>query len=435
MSERILRNDVFVSYARYDDYQQWVTQFVEDLRNEVRVQCGEEVKFWKDDDDLEGRNLHAEIIEEVKNSALLLVVLSPSYLNSDWCREERAHFFRNAGKKGQAQRRTLLVFTHDIARTKLPQDFFDIHAYHFFQKEGQKCKRLGNPFMEETASAYWNAMISLTSDIGDEIALRNRRQTGRKVFLAETDSLPSQRVEVSRRLRQEDYEVLPTDSYEPDGRVSAVEADLKGCALFVQLLGEHGKTLDRQQWEAAQRSKVRSLRWIPKDLNLDNVTDPEHRRMLSGPNIRRTSLEDFKSEIISCLKGCFPQFDPADLEKNSVLIRTAPRDKMLAEQAREALKRKNIKSSVLIGEGSLAGPNVDLVKLGGLMVIFGEERDWASRQLDELCEMIMDRKLPPPPCAAYSSDPDAIFIPNRLRGFHVLPRELETFVGAVLATQ
>ena len=94
-------NDLFVSYAHTDNEGEaaWVTTLVRLLETELRQRLGtKDLRIWRDDT-LDGNHpLTPEIMTAIRRSACLLVVMSPSYLELEWCAKERNTFLSFAGQ-------------------------------------------------------------------------------------------------------------------------------------------------------------------------------------------------------------------------------------------------------------------------------------------------------------------------------------------------
>lgn len=106
------KHDVFVSYAHLDDARMegvergWVTTLVNNLRVRLAQKLGaRELSIWMDHELTGNDPLTPEIVETVGTTATLLVVLSQSYLESEWCRRERNAFLqRVAGRVLEGER-------------------------------------------------------------------------------------------------------------------------------------------------------------------------------------------------------------------------------------------------------------------------------------------------------------------------------------------
>lgn len=91
-------NDVFVSYAheddlRLDDDQKngWVTRLKRFLDLFINGKLGSRgtVKRWMDHGLEVGQPIPPQLLNQVRGAATLVVFLSPSYINSPWCKRER----------------------------------------------------------------------------------------------------------------------------------------------------------------------------------------------------------------------------------------------------------------------------------------------------------------------------------------------------------
>ncbi|HEX2488547.1 MAG TPA: toll/interleukin-1 receptor domain-containing protein, partial [Blastocatellia bacterium] len=87
-------NDVFISYAHVDNetlavgQDGWISLLHERLRIRLPQLLGEEVKIWRDPK-LQGNDEFADtLVIRVSKAGVLLSVLSPRYIKSDWCRKE-----------------------------------------------------------------------------------------------------------------------------------------------------------------------------------------------------------------------------------------------------------------------------------------------------------------------------------------------------------
>jgi tetratricopeptide (TPR) repeat protein len=82
--------DFFVSYARADNADGWITQFVGGLLSEFRKFSGghELMAFFDKDEIANGNDWQLRIAHGLANSRLFLAFISPNYFASEWCRKE-----------------------------------------------------------------------------------------------------------------------------------------------------------------------------------------------------------------------------------------------------------------------------------------------------------------------------------------------------------
>jgi hypothetical protein len=97
------KNDVFVSYAHDDNHFDWVTQFASFLEKELNRQIREKDRnaqpavVWRDSALPQQGLLSEALKEEIRQSALLLIVLSDNSAKSDWCQYELQSFSQAHG--------------------------------------------------------------------------------------------------------------------------------------------------------------------------------------------------------------------------------------------------------------------------------------------------------------------------------------------------
>src|SRR5450631_593364 len=95
------QNDVFLSYAHGDNEGGWVDVFHERLKMRLRELLGVPPTIWRDERRLGGdADFPAEIHRQVASAAVLLAIVSPSYLGSKFCRLEREAFSQSADLQG-----------------------------------------------------------------------------------------------------------------------------------------------------------------------------------------------------------------------------------------------------------------------------------------------------------------------------------------------
>jgi|ERR1039457_630470 hypothetical protein len=112
------RNDVFISYAHGDgeppvsaDGKGWVAHLRDRLHAAIRLRLGFSPNIWMDKRDLDPNvNFDNEIHDQL-DSAVLILVASPTYIASDYCEKERKAFFNlrsQAPSIRQGSARTIL---------------------------------------------------------------------------------------------------------------------------------------------------------------------------------------------------------------------------------------------------------------------------------------------------------------------------------------
>ena len=98
--------DVFISYAHIDnepltpEQKGWISRFHSSLETTLSMRLGQKAKIWRDDK-LRGNDVFAdEIVDQFARTAILVSILTPRYLNSDWCTREVREFCERAKQSG-----------------------------------------------------------------------------------------------------------------------------------------------------------------------------------------------------------------------------------------------------------------------------------------------------------------------------------------------
>ncbi len=328
-------HDIFVSYAHVDNEpypgveEGWVSTLVNGVKIVLAQKLGrsEGYSLWKDYLLSSHTPLTPEIIQTVKSSATMTLVLSPGYLASPWCLKELEAFREAVGQRQRANSRVFIVERDRIDESERPAEFQDVRGYRFWlpEKEAKHPRILGDPIPNPHDPAhlpYYDQLRDLSCDLAEELKrLKSLPEpavsepqvqepdTRPAVFLAEvTDDLLQQRDEVRRYLDQAGIRTLPQGFLylsQPDDFEQAVDRDLKDCKLFVQLLSDIGgrkppgrPTYSRIQYERALKAGIPILQWRSPALNLDVVTDADQFALLTGDQVFVGNLEAFQHELV-----------------------------------------------------------------------------------------------------------------------------------------
>ena len=161
-------HDVFVSYAHADNQVAiggetgygWVTT----LRHNLIHATGALRKDVYIDHQLKpGAPFDADLRSKVERSALLLIVLSQSYIESDWCGKELEHFVNTHGDDWRRPRDVMVVELRPFGDFEgVPENIKSlrkelIHAQFWYQTADAPFPRLaGDPSPKEAGGAvYW----------------------------------------------------------------------------------------------------------------------------------------------------------------------------------------------------------------------------------------------------------------------------------------
>ena len=148
-----LQHDLFISYGCVDDQPGdngeagWVSCLVEDLRKRLSERLGrkDSVSIWKDEEQLLRHvDIEKQIADAIARSACLLVVLSPGYLRSDWCRRERIDFLKWVRDR-DANGSRVFVVERDWIEGDKPEEFQNLLGFRFWTGNPSKQAELPRP--------------------------------------------------------------------------------------------------------------------------------------------------------------------------------------------------------------------------------------------------------------------------------------------------
>src|SRR5256714_12469859 len=205
-------NDIFVSYAHvdndpFDNPQGWVDSFAQRLGLRLAQVTGSKPAIWRDAR-LQGNEYFVGSIgDAVSSTRLLLSVISPVYVNSDWCRGELKEFSRRSIQSGGAGAGNLsrvfkVVKTH-VDEGEMPEELQGLLGYHFYDFDERGRPREFRPDDPPNKDQrYWDRLEDLALDIVKALKTfggREQREAQReaepdadalplekKVYLAET---------------------------------------------------------------------------------------------------------------------------------------------------------------------------------------------------------------------------------------------------------
>ncbi len=348
-------NDVFISYASADNEPRekkgWITALATELHNHLGQKLGyASYSLWMDRELRENGPVPPNIVRQLENSAILLLVSSPAYFASSWCRWEISAFL---AKKGPG-----CVFIVEREFVQRHEKLDGSSNFKFWGKDNAKTldyEKLGDLAHQLIKSLKEpeikkNAPEKQAEIEKDVFAPKVAPISSKPVFLAEvSEDLEADRDRVRRYLVQQEIQVLPDKSYSffDDNGQKRLKEDLSQCRLFVQLLSEiRAYGLPRFQYELAKKAKLPILQWRNRTLELNNIQDQEHKALLSKSSIIASTLVEFQEEIISRLKPkeIMPANHPAG--DYFVFIDAISEDMHLARQIRDVLKAHGIGSSL-----------------------------------------------------------------------------------------
>ncbi len=421
--------DIFVSYAHVDDEplagadKGWISTLISCVKTRLAQILGrsDAYSLWMDHELASHVKITPQIMDTLSRTATLIIVLSPGYVASEWCKREKDTFLNLVKECGGS--RVFVVERDMVEEHERPSELSDLKGFKFWRRdrEGKPPRILGSPKPEYPADReYYNLVDDLSHELATELrslkvaagptdtaVTETTHPEQPTVFLAQvTDDLETERNNVKRYLKQVGINVLPDTWYrqEPNAFRETAQRDLAACELFVQLLSGVGgrKPPDlpqgyvKLQIGLARTAGIPVLQWRSPALELANVEEEEHRAILDGNTVRAEAIEDFKREIRSRLLE-----KPAPEPKLSafVFVNMETPDRPLAEEVCSVLDAYGADYVLPVESDNPAENRRDLeqnlLTCDGVIVIYGASTvTWVRRQLLECRKILVGRERP-----------------------------------------
>lgn len=297
--------DLFQSYSHTDNSspKNWAKDFHETLRSRLEVITPPEWTFntFVDERSHDINDLPSNIIHALSNARFLIIIYSPAYLRSEWCRLERSYFLRSANKED-----VFKVVKYDSDMIKKPDELMSQIEYRFYKMQN------GIPIeLDIHDDQYKSEMNRLAHDLIQYLDRKKNKQKTR-VFLAETETHSwSERVSLSNEMKANQIDVLPNGVVNQSDVEMECKRLMLECAMSIHVLSpttEQQSTIERMQLEIAKKlaseGKLDVKIWIPKacagDTALlkmalqDEIPSDKY-------DVTIGSFEKFKSTVLSSL--------------------------------------------------------------------------------------------------------------------------------------
>ena len=344
-------NDIFISYAHMDDQvldeeqKGWITKFHRVLKIKLGQLLGEPAKIWRDEK-LTGSDIYDDkIVDEFKNAKVMISVLSPRYIKSDWCNKELNEFYQAAlgdsgiqiGSKSRLIKVVKTPFDAVEAEKHLPKIFESMLGFDFFEHDPESGRVLefDETFGPKAKQNYYARIYDLASEIADVLKQiegvssapvpESSSEMRKIVYLsAVTSDLQLGREKLMRELMDRGHRVLPdkplpsskNELFEEIGRMLA----MSDCS--VHLVGQkYGMIPEDIECSMAKlQNDLASKRimgdqdfkryiWMPRplitddDRQLEFITElKEDSNAHLGAEVIEDSLDNFRNHLVQKLK-------------------------------------------------------------------------------------------------------------------------------------
>jgi hypothetical protein len=249
--------DIFISYARDDDFappgdvspKGFVTFLEESIRFEFRDLGPERPIIWRDTKRIsDGDQFGPEIEQALKDASFLLVILSPNWMASDWCRRELATFAKGHGPDGLRER-IIVVSKRYVDPDKRPSLLQGQTGFAFYARNEDPADIAGDREFFDRGKPrddrYWDKLEELAAHL-----LRRKPPppplpayppSGRTVYVAKPASdMRAGYDRIVSELVGKGHTVVPAPTEEiPLGSATAtIDAALAKAEISIHLLGE-----------------------------------------------------------------------------------------------------------------------------------------------------------------------------------------------------
>jgi hypothetical protein len=401
---------LFISYAHLDnqplapEQQGWITRFHASLSAMLSMRLGRQAEIWRDSK-LNGNDIFAdEIVQQFPKTELLISILTPRYLESEWCTREVREFCRSAEHTGglivDNKTRVIKVIKIPIENEDpLPPVMKQALGYPFFVFDEQETPlELDPAYGGEFQQKFNLKMAKLAFDITQLIKLIGSNAADDNPASAPTADKPAvylgecsfdvreEREALAIDLRLHGYTIYP-DTKLPDEEIAYItEVDrMMGlCKLAIHPIGAvYGAVPDGnseqsitvlQNRVAIQQCRSRELPrliWIPRPARPDTPRQQEFIETLSrdpeaqfGADVITADIEALKAAVHAALKKIEtppPVAAPNASETTaigssvkSVFVLCDERDRKATIPIRKLLKSRGFETSIPLFEGDAA---------------------------------------------------------------------------------
>ncbi len=370
--------DLFISYSHIDDEpwgaakHRWVNELHKELQARLAMVMGRNVLIWRDQQVRGNEQLTPLVAAALSEARMFVFILSPRYLNSEWCSREFDGFLQDMRRRSPCGPRSpiLKIIKTPVNRAELPEPVRDLLGYEFFYEEASGRFRELYPETKE----FWQKVDDLAQDVSGFLLGVDAPGTEKKaVYLAEcTEDVRLVRDKIRRELQQRGYRVLPdtTLPWNADELLPRIRSDLDRAALSVHLVGARyglipegaDRSIVEIQVEAAtdREDQKSRLVWIaPEALQPAERKQEEFLQRLrqvyaekrGTELLEQKPLEEMKTRLVEKLESPPPPPRPSP-EKQRIYLICEPDDVPSVKPIVDYLRRQGYQVDLPLIEGN-----------------------------------------------------------------------------------
>lgn len=324
--------DIFISYAHVDNAtfpgqeSGWIQTFYDNLNLMLAKRFGRMgmVKIWWDSQKLDGSILFNDSIESgIKNSAIIICLNSPGYMQSEWCQRELETFHEKAqsekiGLKVADRSRILHVMLNNIPKENWATQLAGTTGFAFH--DSSEREDFGDPLetdnpdfkaqMQNLRDAIWHLLTDFekieNTGTDHPVTETEPDKDAFTIYLGEVaDTLRSPRKRIVAELEKKGYRIVT--GIPPPDEASAHEQATKEAVgksqLAVHLLDEYpGREIigapelwyPQKQTEISLLSTTLKMIWMPSEMDFTDVEEEPYKMFLENLEKGTASSNDYE---------------------------------------------------------------------------------------------------------------------------------------------
>ncbi len=336
MPDEMFDTDVFISYAHIDnqtmseEQKGWISMLHRALKIRLDQLLGETAEIWRDQKLGGNDEFGDEIVEKLTNAAVLVAVLSPRYVKSEWCNKEVNRFLDAAVHSGGVsinnKSRIFKVIKTPVDTEKHPIEILNMLGYEFYKidPDTNRAHEYVKGFGSNIEPEFWDRLEDLAIEISQMLQTIEGPSpippSGITVYLAETSSdLSVERDLVRRELQACGHNILPNSPLPLNGSEldKFVKDNLEDSTISIHLIGNNYGAVPEEAdlsmveiqnslavEHSQKNSKFSQLIWMPLELKPKNERQKQFVDTLQnditlqgGDELLQTSIGDLKAVI------------------------------------------------------------------------------------------------------------------------------------------
>lgn len=325
---------IFISYSHVDEaYREKLDRYLKPLQREGNI------NIWYDHKIENGTEWEHVIDDNLKKADIILLLISPDFLASEYCIEEKQYAMeRHEGKSAKVIPISVRPCAWNVLKNMdfmklqgLPKNFLPISKW---DNQDDAFASIVDGIVTEVDNLI-NSRALQNNETSSNTSQKNEHNT---IFLAKTNKYKRERNNLRSYLIKQGFSILPQARYDnSDNR--RLREDIKKSHFFIQLF--ENDTISQEQCKIAKEEGLPILRWAEK----------QHEFGSDYPTFIGTNVAAFKSEISHWIAK---HKDNPKMQASSntnlsphIFIYAIEADRKLAEEVQQQLYDKHYINSSL----------------------------------------------------------------------------------------